>query len=391
MGVAGATLMPSLFSLLRVMFADDGQRRTAIAVMMSAFSVGGLIGPLVGGVLLEWFEWGAVFLVNVPAVLILVVLGRAVLPEREERNRGSIDLLSILLSSVGILAVVSGLQELATAASHSPGSVAVNAAIAAAGVVLIALFVRRQRRLSDPLLDISIVTERRVASALITMVLTLLAVVGTFFLFAQHLQWVIGLSALEAGIWTLPYVAVNIAGALLAPTLARIWSARTAVVAGLVTAVAGMSVLFAILGPETPAVWIVAAMAVTGLGQGVVNPLVSDLIISSAPIAKTGSAASVQEVAGELGSAFGIAAAGAIGTLAYRASLVATLPGDVDSAVAERAGEGLASGVDAAAGSVSLLDVVHAAGAAQFRTVAGVAVVLLLGAVIAAIGMRREP
>lgn len=389
MGVAGATLMPSLFSLLRVMFAIERQRRLAIGMMMSAFSVGGLIGPLVGGVLLEWFEWGAVFLINVPPVLVLMILGPLVLPERPERDRGSIDPLSIVLSSVGVLAVVYGLQELTTTVRHSPLLFAFHIAVAAVGVVLITFFIRRQRSLQDPLLDIGIVTHRRVAPALLALALTVLAVVGIFFVFTQHLQWVVGLSALEAGVWSLPYVAVNIVGALLSSALAKVAGVRVAVVAGLSVAVVGLALLLVVGRSDAPVVWIAAAMTLTGFGQGVVSPLLSNRIISSAPIEQAGSAASVQEVAGELGSALGIAVAGAVGTLAYRASMSAALSDRVVPPGADDVMEGLPAGVGAASASSGLLEAVHAAGMMQFQFVGAVAVALLVAAAtVSALGLR---
>src|SRR5690625_65919 len=233
LGVAGATLMPSLYSLLRMMFHDETQRRFAIAVVFSAFSAGGALGPLLGGVMLEHFWWGSVFLINVPTMLLLVLAGRVLLPEREPGSTGSADLPSVVLSVVGMLAVVYGLQELVA------GAGAGLLALVAAGVGVLVLFTRRQRRLRDPLFQLALLEDRRVAGALVALLVSTVGIVGIFYLFTQHLQWVLGYTPLEAGVATLPWIVLNIVGALLAPALAARLGARAVVVGGLGVAIVG--------------------------------------------------------------------------------------------------------------------------------------------------------
>ncbi|MGN7704373.1 MFS transporter [Cellulosimicrobium sp. 22601] len=321
LGVAGSTLMPALFSLLRQMFRADAQRRLAIAILFSAFSVGAAIGPVLGGALLERFWWGSVFLVNVPPMLALVLLGPWLLPRpRGTNDGGRLDLTSVALSVVGMLAVVFGLQELA--AGPSGGTTAVrDAAVMVAGALLLGLFARRQRRLPDPLLDLRLVTARRPAAALGTLLLTGIGVVGVYYLFTQHLQRAAGLDPLEAGLWTLPYVAVNILGALLAPGLASRFRPEVVVAVSLVVIVAGavLTVVVGWAGAPVPA--LAGSVAVLGLGHGAAAALVSDLVISSAPPEQTGSAAATQEVSAELGTALGIAAAGVLSVVVHRSAL----------------------------------------------------------------------
>ncbi|WP_253691034.1 MFS transporter [Cellulosimicrobium protaetiae] len=336
LGVAGSTLMPALFSLLRLMFPADAQRRLAIAILFSAFSVGAAIGPVLGGVLLERFSWGSVFLVNVPPMLLLVLLGPRLLPTgRGTSGGGRLDLTSVALSVAGMLGVVYGLQELA--AGPSGGATAVrDAAVLVAGALVLGLFVRRQHRLPDPLLDLRLVTARRPAAALGTLLLTGVGVVGVYYLFTQHLQVAAGLGPLEAGLWTLPYVAVNILGALLAPGLASRFRPETVVAASLVVIVAG-AVLTGVVGwAGVPVPALAASVAVLGLGHGAAAALVSDLVISSAPPAQTGSAAATQEVSAELGTALGIAVSGVVAVLVQRAALSdgAAPAGDGASALA---------------------------------------------------------
>ncbi len=378
LGVAGATLMPSLYSLLRMMFHDETQRRFAIAVVFSAFSAGGALGPLLGGVMLEHFWWGSVFLINVPTMLLLVLAGRVLLPEREPGSTGSADLPSVVLSVVGMLAVVYGLQELVA------GAGAGLLALVAAGVGVLVLFTRRQRRLRDPLFQLALLEDRRVAGALVALLVSTVGIVGIFYLFTQHLQWVLGYTPLEAGVATLPWIVLNIVGALLAPALAARLGARAVVVGGLGVAIVGAVLVLSSWGALT------ATVAVVSLGHGAAMALASDLVISSAPVRHAGSAAAAQEVGGELGAALGIAVGGTTGLLAYRASFDPP-PGmseDVAEAARSSVHEGAAVAGDLAEGAV-VLETVREAATTGLQAFTGVAGVLLaVAAVVAALGLR---
>lgn len=385
MGVAGATLMPSLYSLLRTMFNDDTQRRLAIAVMFSAFSAGGAIGPLLGGVLLEVAWWGSVFLINVPFMVLLLLLGPWLLFERTERNITPLDLTSVVLSTAGILGIVYGLQELAagqeTSTDDGSPSVRLPIAVIAAGIVALGLFVRRQRRLADPLLDLTLLTNRQVAVALASILLVGIAVVGMFFLVTQHLQWVVGLSPLHAGLWTVPYIMVNIAGAMIAPHLAHRLRPAVVMALGLGIATLGAGLLLLAATPSAPLAFIVISIAVIGGGHGVAMALVVDLIITSAPPEKTGSVAAAQQISGELGAALGIATSGAVSMAIYRASLSVTMPSDVPETAVATALAGIHGGVTTADnlvnGGPALLNAVHRALTAGLQTYTGISLVLL--------------
>ncbi|WP_106402280.1 MFS transporter [Actinocorallia populi] len=396
LGIAGATLMPSLFSLLRTMFPDDGQRRLAIAVMFSAFSVGGAIGPLLGGALLESFWWGSVFLINVPPMFLLLLAGPALLPERRERTTVRLDPASVVLSVAGMLGTVYGLQELAAGQETGTGSAWPALAATAGGLVLLAVFVRRQLRLPDPLFDLSLLAARRMSASLATLLLVGVGVVGTFYLFTQYLQWVAGLSALQAGLWTLPYIVVNIAGAMLAPALAARLRPAVVVAAGLAVAALGGVLLVVAAGADASLPLVVAAASVTGLGHGGAMALVSDLIISSAPAEQTGSAAAVQEVGGELGTALGIAAGGAVSMFVYRTSLAETMPPETPEATARTARtsihEGIAVAQETAPHDPALLNAVRDAITQGLQTYAGAGALLvaLATALITAVLVVRD-
>ncbi|GAB3142746.1 MFS transporter [Micromonospora sonneratiae] len=396
LGIAGAALMPSLFSLLRTMFRDDRQRRLAIAIMFSAFSVGGAIGPLVGGVLLEFFRWGSVFLINVPPMILLLLAGPRLLPERQERTPATLDLASVALSVAGMLAVVYGLQELAAGQERGTGSIWPNLAIVAGGVVVLASFVRRQRRLRNPLLDLALLTNRRTATSLVTLLLVGIGVVGTFYLFTQYLQWVAGLSPLQAGLWTLPYIAVNIGGAMLAPALTARLRPATVIAGGLTIAALGAVLVVMFAGTGTPLPLLVTATSVIGFGHGAATALVSDLIIANAPPEQTGSAAAAQEVGGELGTALGVAVGGAIGMQVYRTSLSGAMPPAVPESAAQAAQssihEGIAVAEDLDVHGPLLLDTVRNAVAHGLQTYAGVGAALttLATVLVAAVLIARR-
>ncbi|WP_197517286.1 MFS transporter [Microbacterium karelineae] len=398
LGAAGATLMPSLYSLLRVMFRNEGQRRLAIAIMFSAFTIGGAIGPLLGGVLLDAFWWGTIFLVNVPPMLVLVALGRFVLPERHEPTASRIDVASVGLSIVGMLVLVYGLQEIAAGsggeAEALPPWVAV--ALIAAGLGLLAAFVRRQRRLADPLFDFALLRNRRFAVSLLTLLVTGVGTVGLFFLFTQHLQWVGGCTPVVAGLLTLPYIAMDILGALVAPAMARRWPSSRVVTCGLGTLTLGAG-LTALAVADGTVVFLVVAVSVMGVGHGAALVLISDALISIAPEERVGSAAAAQEVGGELGTALGVAAGGTVGIAVFRRSLERPSPGGTPAEAVEAMRSSIHEGFTIAHsrtdGSATLVEIVRDAMSSGLLVYALVAAALVGSAacVFAVVHAERPP
>ena len=216
LGVAGATLAPSTLSLIRAMFADPGQRALAVGVWISSFSAGAAVGPVLGGLLLESFWWGSVFLIAVPVMALLLVLGPLLLPEFRDPDAGRLDLPSAALSLAAVLAVIYGLKQLAQGA---PGWVPWVSVLA--GLVLGVVFVRRQHSAAHPLLDLSLFANHAFSDALVTNTLDFFVSFGALLFIAQYLQLVLGLSPLEAGLWMVPSAVGLIAGSMLAPVLVR--------------------------------------------------------------------------------------------------------------------------------------------------------------------------
>jgi MFS transporter, DHA2 family, multidrug resistance protein len=322
LGIAGATLAPSTLSLIFSMFSDPHERSVAIGVWIAGFSAGGAVGPVLGGVLLERFWWGSVFLLAVPVMALLLVLGPRLLPEFHDPNADRLDLVSAALSLVAMLAVIFGLKEIA---QDGVGWLAVSAMVA--GVALGIVFARRQRSLSDPMIDLRLFRIRAFNASLVTNVLGIFIAIGYFLFVAQYLQLVLGLSPLEAGLWSLPEAVGFIVGSTLAPRLLRRFRPAVVIGTGLLMGAAGLALL-AQVGPSDLQLVVVASVVIS-LGLAPVFTATTDLIVGSAPPERAGAASGISETGAELGGALGIAILGSVGTAIYRAELADRLPSSI--------------------------------------------------------------
>lgn len=320
LGVAGATLMPSTLALIRSMFQNPAQRGMAVGVWMTSFVTGTAIGPLVGGILLESYWWGSVFLLGVPVMVLLLVIGPMLLPEVADPGAARPDLLSALLSLVTILAVVFGFKQFAAGASGP-----LPWACLALGAGFGWIFVRRQRTLRDPLLDLALFTRRTFGVAVAMQTLAVFAMAGVQFFAGQYLQLVLGMSPLEAGLWSLPWTLVGVAGAMLAPLTVRYLSRSAVMAGGLALGAVGFGALGGI-GSTVGLTLLVVGMVVASLGISGAMTLSTDLAVGSAPEERAGSASAISETGSELGLALGIAVLGSIGGVVYRQELSGSAP-----------------------------------------------------------------
>ena len=391
LGVAGATVAPSTLSLIRNMFADPRQRTVAISVWIASFSVGGAIGPLAGGVLLEWFWWGSVFLLAVPVMALLLVLGPILLPEFRDPQAGRLDLVSAGMSLAAVLAVVWGLKQLAQDGPGWPPALSV-----VAGLAVGAAFVRRQHALADPLLDLRLFRVPSFSAALTTNVLSFFVGFGALLYVAQYLQLVLGLSPLQAGLWMLPSSGGFIVGSMLTPVLAGRFRPGSVMAGGLGLAAVGFGLLTQ-LGSDHAAglAVLVAGSAVFSLALAPVDTLATDLVVGSAPPERAGAASAIAETSAELGGALGIAILGVVGTAAYRGQMAHALPAGVVPQAAAAARDTLGGAV-AAAGQLpdelgqALLDAARQAfiqGLHLAFAISAIAAVAV--AVLAAVMLRR--
>jgi DHA2 family multidrug resistance protein-like MFS transporter len=392
LGLAGATLAPSTLSLIFTMFQNPRERSVAIGVWITAFSAGGAIGPVLGGVLLEHFWWGSVFLLAVPVMALLLVLGPRVLPEYRTPDAGRLDLISAAMSLVAVLTAIVGLKEMAQ------DGIGPRAAIfLATGLGIGVLFVRRQLTLTDPLIDVRLFRIPAFTTALVINVLSIFVAVGYFLFVAQYLQLVLGLSPLAAGLWSLPSSVGFIAGAQLAPRIGRHIRPAVTMGVGLTLAAIGLVTLTQV-GATGGLVPLVFASLVISLGLAPVLTLTTDLIVGSAPPERAGAASGLSETAAELGGALGIAILGSIGVAIYRRELTAGLPEGVPAESAHIARDTLGGAV-AVAGQLptdlgaSVLTVAHDAFLRGMHLTSGLAAVAAIAlAILAAITLRHlEP
>jgi DHA2 family multidrug resistance protein-like MFS transporter len=329
LGISAATLAPSTLSLIRNMFLDDRERTFAIGVWVAGFSAGGAIGPLVGGLVLEHFWWGAVFLINVPCMALLLVVAPFLLPEYRDAKFNKLDPLSAAQSVVAVLAVIWSLKDIA-----ANGVSAATFAALALGLVVGALFVRRQFRLPVPLIDMSLFQVPAVRSSLVVNMMGVFALFGAFFFISQYLQLALGMSPLEAGIWVAPSGIIFAFSSLVTPALAWRYRPSQLIAIGFLLTALGFGVM-ALVG-SFGAIAVLIGLVLTSLGFSPVATLTTDLVMTSVEPEKAGQASGVSETSFEFGGATGIALLGSIFVAIYSGRMndlpAALAPGIADTA-----------------------------------------------------------
>ncbi|WP_030756179.1 MFS transporter [Streptomyces griseus] len=386
LGVAGATLMPSTLALIRNLFHDPRERSLAIGIWGAMASAGAAVGPVVGGFLLEHFWWGSVFLINLPVMAVLVVIGVKLIPESKNPDPGPWDLPSVGLSLVGMIGVVYAVKELA---SH--GLTLDVAAATLVGAGGLAWFVRRQLTLPAPLLDMRLFRNRGFSGAVLADLLTILGLAGLVFFLSQFFQLVQGRSPLEAGLAELPAAIGSVTAGLLAGRFARRFSVRSAVAGGLAAIGLALAVL-TFIGRSTGYPVLGASLLVVGVGAGLAFTVTADVILSSVPKDQAGSASAVSETAYELGAALGIAVLGSIVTGVYRGFVT---PAGVPADVAAAAHDSLGGAVEASsaldpARAGQLVSAAQEAFVDGLRIAAGVGAAVLLATAAAAWFLLRD-
>ncbi|NEA66712.1 MFS transporter [Streptomyces sp. SID12488] len=380
LGIGGATLMPSTMALVRTMFRDPGQRAKAIGMWSGVMTGGIALGSVMSGLLVEYFWWGSVFLVNLPAMALLLVLGPVLLPESKNPDPGRFDLLSVPLSMAAVLPVIYGLKEIASEGWHTEYVLSVTV-----GLFFAYLFVQRQRTTASPLISPALFRGRGFGPAVTLNLLSAFAMMGSAYFTTQYLQSVLGKSSIEAALWgLLPTVLVGIAAPVAAALVQRGVQRAHVVAGGFVTAAGGYGLL-ALVG--TDSLWLVLAGAgVLAAGIVVVMSQMMDLGLSTAPLDRAGAAASLLETGAEFGGALGMAVLGSIGTAVYRHDIPASAPAPAQEtlggalAVAQR--------LPARTGD-ALVTTAREAYAHGMQAAAIAGVVLLLGAAVLAVRSLR--
>jgi MFS transporter, DHA2 family, multidrug resistance protein len=383
LGLAGATLAPSTLSLIRNMFLDPRQRTIAIGVWISSYSAGGAIGPFIGGLLLEHFWWGSVFPIGVPVMVLLLVVGPVLLPEFRDPGAGRLDVVSAVLSMACLLPVIYGLKQLA---QEGPGWLPVATILAGVGVGV--LFVRRQQRLADPLLDLRLFRSASFSVALASYTVASFVTFGVFLFIAQYL------SPLRAGLWTAPFAGAFIVGSLVTPAIARLIRPGFVLAAGLALSTVGFGLLMQVDRTSGLAL-LVIGFVLFCLALAPVFTLATDLIVAGAPLERAGAAAAISETGSELGGALGIAILGSIGAAVYRGHMTDILPAGAAPETLN-AMRGTLGGAIASAGqfpterALAIVDAAREAFTFSLQLSAGISAVLVtLTAIVAAALLRH--
>ena len=378
LGVAGASLMPSTLSLLRNMFLDPRQRLLAIAIWASGFSGGAALGPVLGGWLLEHFFWGSVFLINLPVMALILILVPLLVRESRNPDSGRIDLTSVLLSLGAMLPAVYGIKKLATG-----GLDVTPIAFLLLGLALGYLFVRRQRRLADPLIDVDLFRSRVFSVAVVTNLMVVFSMVGSLFFLTQYLQLVLDVSPMRAGLVLVPGLVVSIVAGLVAARVARHLSLATVIGVSLTVTAGGFATLMFTPSDEVAqgVVLVATAFVLIALGTGFAETLTNGAIMSAAPPKRAGAASAISETAYEMGGALGVAVLGSVLTAYYRAHLpeVDEVPAEATRAARETLG-GAANAADQVGGSAgaALMDHAQVAFTDGMHLTSAIAVVIVL-------------
>jgi DHA2 family multidrug resistance protein-like MFS transporter len=390
LGVAGATIMPSTLSIIRNTFTDARERTTAVGVWGGVSAAGFAVGPIIGGLLLDRFWWGSVFLINLPVMAVVFVAAVLVMPESRNPRPGRLDVVSVPLSIIGVVALVYAIKDAADA-----GLDQVDVLIAAStGIVGLALFSWRQTRLEHPLIDVRIFRRRAFSGSVIASAVSTFSLAGLLLNLSQFFQFVQAWSPLKTGLAMLPVAAGAMIAGLAAGAVVSLVGRAWAVTLGLAVAAAGVAILSSI-SVDSSYPTLGSALFVLGIGFGTTFTVTADTVLATVPPERAGAAAAISETAYEVGGALGIAVLGSIMTRAYRNSLdlPPTVPPEVANPVRESIGA--ATGVIRALPE-EFASLLRSASAQAFTDGFGItavidAIIVAVAALLAVITLRGVP
>ncbi|WP_405494495.1 MFS transporter [Streptomyces sp. NBC_00096] len=322
LGVGGAMIMPATLSILRQVFPDRRERALAIGIWTAVAAIGAAGGPVLGGFLVQHFWWGSVFLINIPLMIMLLPLGRWLLPESRGSSDGPWDVLGALMAAAGVLGAVLGVKRIGAERQLADPQALLPLLV---GLGLLVLFVRRQKRREHPLIDMRMFSRAAFTTSVGCIVLAMLALVGLELIAVQYLQLVLHLSPLETGLRLLPLTfAAMAAGATGSYTLARTGPRRMVSLGFVLTAFAVLLLTF--MGQHDRPVLLTVGFILLGFGLQTTLFAAYESMLSEAPAATAGGAASIGETSYQLGAGMGIALLGSVMNAAYAPGLAA-VPG----------------------------------------------------------------
>ncbi|MGW3359704.1 MFS transporter [Streptomyces bungoensis] len=391
LGVAGAAISPSTLALISTMFKDEKQRATAIGLWASCFTLGAIIGPMLGGVMLEHFWWGSLFLIGAPVMLLLLITGPKVLPESANPEAGRIDLPSVALNLATTIPVIYGIKDLARNGWHPLPVVSI-----ALGVALGVLFVRRQRTLTAPLLDVTLFRHGRFNASLLGLLAYSLIGGTVMLLMTQYFQAAQRMSPFDSGLGLLPGMAAATISFMVCPIIARKVRPAYVIGAGLVGVIAVLLV-FSQLSADSGTATLIVGFAVFSFCGAPLVALGTNMVVGTVPPEKAGSAGALSQISNEFGAALGVATLGTLGLTVYRDQVHSTVPAGVPSAAADAARDSVSGAAASAQGlpeklGDALMEPVRVAFTSGIHTVAAVAAGLIaVAGVFFVVLMRHVP
>jgi EmrB/QacA subfamily drug resistance transporter len=306
MGAAAAFVMPATLSILNSVF-PPAERPKAIGAWSAVAGIAVVIGPTLGGLLLDYFSWGSVFLVNVPLVAVAMFFVWRIVPETAEPGAGRFDAFGAVLVAVGFFCVVDAIIEAPDRGWLSPATLG----LVAAGVVVLVWFVRRSLRIANPMIDLRVFANAAFSASVGAVTVLSFALFGSLFALTQYLQLVHGYSPLSAGLRALPFAAAMGAMSPASAVLSRRFGTRLAALS--------------MLQPATPYVTVAGFVALMGAGMGLVMAPASTTIMGAVPTAQAGTASAVNDTIREVGGTLGVAVLGSLTAAVYRSRLTPTL------------------------------------------------------------------
>lgn len=334
-GVGAAFVMPATLSLLTTIFPPE-ERRRAIALWAGFAGAGGALGPIVSGLLLEWFWWGSALLVNVPVVAGVLAAVWIFSPNSRDPRATPLDPLGSVLSLIGLGALVFAIIE-GPARNWSDTTVVTAFAVAA---VALAGFVLWERNSAHPMLPLGLFRDRRMSVGSAVVTTAFFVMFGLFFLFTMYLQFVRGYSPLSAGLATLPMALALVALAPRSAALAEQLGTGPVMASGFALVAGGFAVM-ALVGPATPYLVMALGLVLLGAGMSLTAAPATGSIMSAVPAAKAGVGSAVNDTTREVGGALGIAVLGSIASAVYRTAVDLdglSLPQPVAAAARESVG-----------------------------------------------------
>lgn len=338
MGVGGAMIMPATLSIITDVFPRE-ERGRAIGIWAAVAGMGIGLGPIVGGLLLENFFWGSVFLVNVPIVIVALAAGFYLVPASRDPEITPLDLKGAFTSLVAVSAFVFGVIE---GPAEGWGSAIVVSALVASVVFGVA-FVWVERHVEHPMLNLDYFRNPRFSGGATAISIAFFSLFGLIFLLTQYLQFVLGYTALQAGIRTAPVALGMVVGSATAPRLVEKFGTARVVTYGLVL-VASVMAAFTFVGASTSYVYIGLAIVTLAYGMGNVMAPATDAVMGAVPVAKGGVASATNDVTRQIAGAIGVAVIGSVFNSFYQSNLadvVTRLPAQAAEAASNSVGGAL--------------------------------------------------